>query len=102
MLCDQAQQVPVINTVATESNGIAELLAAIREQSARTYKASKAQRLLDRTRRLLAQEAAEQVKRRVLHDERPECVALIHAVAQGECEIEQAIEQLLRQQGYHE
>ncbi len=93
---EDAREVPVISTVATEGTGIPELLAAIGDQSVRKYHAARAQRLLDRTRRLLAQEASEWAKRRVLDDDSPDTGALLRDLAEGKYELEQAIEQLLR------
>ena len=93
---EEAQKVPVISTIATVGKGIAELVSVVRELSASKFKASKSERLLDRTRRLLAQAAAEQVKQRLLNDNADNTAALLAAVVDGTCDYEQAIEQFVR------
>lgn len=92
---EEAQQVPIISTVATEGNGIAALVSAVREHSASKFKASKSERMLDRARRLLAQEAAEHVKQCLLNDNADNTLALLTAVVDGSCDYQQAIEQFL-------
>ena len=91
-----AQQVPVVKTVATEASGIPELLSAIRDQSGRKFRAGRSQRLLQRTRRMLAQEASQCLKRKLLNDEDPSTVDLLRALSEGECELDEAIERVLQ------
>ena len=92
----EAQQVPIISTVATQGLGIKELVAVILDCSAKKFKACKKERLLSRTRRLLAQEAAEQVKQRLLNDKGDKTALLVTAVVAGTCDYEHAIEQFVR------
>lgn len=90
-----AQAVQIVSTVATEGTGIGELLDAIQTCSAMKYAKGRAQRLEERTRRLLAQEAAETIKRQVLGDQTPATAALLTALASGDLELQQAVAQLL-------
>jgi LAO/AO transport system ATPase len=92
----ETQKVPVISTIATEGKGIAELVSVLRQQSASKFKANKTDRLLDRARRLLAQEGAERVKHMLLNDSGDNIAALLAAVVDGSCDYDQALEQFLR------
>jgi LAO/AO transport system kinase len=93
---EESQQVPVVSTIATAGSGIEELVSAIRSQSQSKFNASKSERLLDRTRRLLAQQAAEQLKCWLQGDTSPESASIITAVIEGNCDNEQAITDLIR------
>lgn len=90
---NEAANVPVVSTVATEGSGITNLLAAIRECNRTPI--NKADRTLARTRRLLAREAARQLKQRLLNDECASTVSLIESVAEGERDLGQGVSDLL-------
>ena len=93
---EDEQDVPVICTVATEETGIAELLSAIQEKSKLKFRAGGNARVLQRTRRLLAQEAAEKVKTWLLSDQSEETSELVSAIAAGRCDHQQAIDELFK------
>ncbi|NIB40667.1 methylmalonyl Co-A mutase-associated GTPase MeaB [Pseudomaricurvus alkylphenolicus] len=93
---EESQQVPVVSTIATAGSGIEELVSAIGSQSQSKFNASKSERLLDRTRRLLAQQAAEQLKCWLQGDTSPESASIITAVIEGNCDNEKAITDLIR------
>lgn len=93
---EQEQNVPVIATVATQGQGLVDLLQAIRAQSAEKFTGCREQRLLLRTRRLLAQEASEHVKRHLLADKGEATEALLLKLVDGICDLEQAVGQVLK------
>ena len=94
---EECQQVPVINTIATDGSGVDKLIEAITDKGRLKPKRNKKERLLERTRRLIAQEAAEQVKQLVLKDQHPDTSKLLESVISGDCNYDQAITRLLSQ-----
>lgn len=93
---EEEQHVPVVNTVATTGSGIDDLASAITETGKLKFKnIDQSERLTGRTRRLMAQEAAERVKQLVLNDQQPTTLALYQSVASGECSYSQAITTLM-------
>jgi LAO/AO transport system kinase len=94
---EECRQVPVVNTIATTGTGVDKLAEAITDKAKLKCKESQKERLLERTRRLIAQEAAEQVKYRVLNDQHPNTWKLLASVVSGDCDFSQAISRLLSQ-----
>lgn len=91
----ECQQVPILSTIATSGTGIDKLIEAIDDKCRSKSTGSRKQRLLERTRRLIAQQAAEQVKQRVLKDQSQSTSELLETVLCGDCNYEQAIMQLM-------
>lgn len=77
------QNVPVIETVATESRGIDRLEAAVAQSVERTAGLDHGERRLVRARRLMAQAAARLVREGVLALETPAFAAICREVASG-------------------
>jgi len=98
---EECADVPVINTVATTGEGVDELLSAINEKANTKFSTSKNKRLIDRVRRLVAQEAAMQAKQVVLSDQHPATLALFESILAGECGYEEATMQLMTQSYAH-
>lgn len=94
---ESEQDVPIISTIATESTGIDLLIEAIATKLKLKTKATKIERLLERTRRLIAQEASEQIKQQILKDQSLSTVELLESVVRGENDYAKAIPQLLSQ-----
>jgi len=92
---DGGFEVPVVSTIATESVGIQALLKAIAERAGAKLRAGRDERLLLRTRRLIAREAADRVRCQVLDDPDPATSQLLEAVAAGHCDDDQAVIRLL-------
>lgn len=92
---EESANVPVINTVATTGDGIDVLLSAITELTRTKFKSSKNKRLLDRVRRLVAQEAAAQAKQVILGDQNPATLALFEGILAGEYGYEEATVKLM-------
>jgi len=92
---EEYSDVPIVNTVATTGKGVDELLAAIIKKSKAKFNTCKKSRLLSRVRRIIAQEAAAQAKKAVLDDEHPQTLALFEKVLLGECEHQEAVQQVM-------
>jgi len=89
---EEDQHVPVVNTVATTGSGVADLAEAITETGKLKFKnINQPERLMRRSRYLMAQEAAERIKQLVLSDQQPATLELYKSVASGECNYSQAI-----------
>ena len=71
------------------------LVEAIAEAGKLKFKDNRPERLMMRTRRLMAQEAAERIKQLVLNDQQPSTLELYKSVATGECNYSQAITTLM-------
>ena len=91
---EAGQDVPVLSTVATEGEGIEDLVSAIRLQAAKKFRASREERLLQRMRRLLAQESAAALKHCVLSDQSAFVRQLSQGLVDGDYELEQALQHL--------
>lgn len=89
---EEDQHVPVVNTVATTGSGVGDLAEAITETGKLKFKnINQPERLMRRSRHLMAQEAAERIKQLVLSDQQPATLELYKSVASGECNYSQAI-----------
>ncbi len=89
------QQVPVLKTIANSTKGIDELLSATQEVAQQKFRDDKAQRRLFRSRRQVAQAAAEAQRRQILYREDPQLTQLIQQVAEGQIGVTEAVEQIL-------
>jgi len=89
---EEDQHVPVVNTVATTGSGVGDLAEAITETGKLKFKnINQPERLMRRSRHLMAQEAAERIKQLVLSDQQPATLELYKSVASGECNYSQAV-----------
>ncbi|RLA47765.1 MAG: methylmalonyl Co-A mutase-associated GTPase MeaB, partial [Gammaproteobacteria bacterium] len=89
---EEDQHVPVVNTVATTGAGVADLAEAIIATGKLKFKnINQPERLMRRSRHLMAQEAAERIKQLVLNDQQPATLELYKSVASGECNYSQAV-----------
>ncbi len=93
---EEARNVPVVATIATEESGIDALVTAI-GQHAEQRQVDRRQKMSERTRRLIAQEAAAEVKRWLLADTSAETADVLASVVEGSCDTSEAVARLLSQ-----
>jgi len=89
------QDVPVIETVATQETGIDSLRSAIESRIGRSAD-EKVQRRARRMRRLIAQRAGRMVRDLVLHSAGEEMDALVQAASAGEVDLAAAVRRALK------
>lgn len=96
---ENAQDIPVVCTTASEHKGITGLLAAIQNRSKEKFRGAPDERRCARTRSMLAQQLATQVKRQILHNDAPEVRELVESVSKGALEPEEALTYFLHSDG---
>ena len=92
---EDASHVDVVCTVATDGSGIGELLRSIGKCESASHRRDNARRSLRRTRRLVAQQASEQLIEWILHDNSESTVDLLSRVLDGDCAPDEAALELL-------
>ncbi len=90
------REVPVLKTAAKDRGGIAELADALEQAFGKFDRQSRAQRRLERTRRLLASVAGNIVARRLKSARSEALDSLLGRVASGELDVESAAVALLQ------
>jgi LAO/AO transport system kinase len=92
---DSAWATPVLKTVATTGDGVAELTDAIDAHGAAVHEAHRAGPV-ERTKRLIASMASERLRKRIARSSDPDLNKICEAVARGELDFDTAVERAIK------